>query len=473
MNNCRNIFYMPEPERKGMPHGETCGDLMAFYWKGRYYLFYLYKYCIYVTLTDDFVHYSDPSIVLQSGSPEEQDWHIGTGSVSQKDGVFYFYYTGFNEGNRGKAGKNEQVLMRATSDDLVHWNKDSEFRLFPYGNEYGGLHWRDPHVFWNDELGKYCMAITATEKNGYVHRSGCSVIMTSDNIADWEHYKKIYAPRMFETHECHDIFKMGDWWYMIFSNYTRWWETRYRMARSMEGPWITPEKDDMFDSRGLYAAKTVSDDNRRFLVGWQATRVNCEDHAKYQWGGSVLVYELIQRKDGTLAVKMVSEIEDSFKKTAALIPKMRQGTWKIGKEICGIIPEGFGWLELGAMPETCLVKTTVKWDENTSACGVMLHTCGENLEKWCQLRLEIKHNKLVFDRSNRFELDQSFLEERPIELNSINQAEIKIVTSGNIIVAYVNDVALAVRAYDFEPGDVGIFVENGTAKFEDSVIMVQ
>lgn len=48
---------------------------------------------------------------------------------------------------------------------------------------------------------------------------------------------------------------MGDKWYLIFSCFNNWWETRYRYADSLEGPWTEPANDDMFDGRQFYAAK--------------------------------------------------------------------------------------------------------------------------------------------------------------------------------------------------------------------------
>ena len=81
------IFYTPENQYPGMPHGEMCGDIMPFYWEGKFFLFFLYKYCIYVVETEDFVHYGQCRLVLQNGSPNEQDWHAATGSVChQVDG---------------------------------------------------------------------------------------------------------------------------------------------------------------------------------------------------------------------------------------------------------------------------------------------------------------------------------------------------------------------------------------------------
>ena len=58
---------------------------MPFYWEGRYILFFLYKYCIYAVETQDFVHYGKCRLVLQNGSPDEQDWHAATGKMCIRD----------------------------------------------------------------------------------------------------------------------------------------------------------------------------------------------------------------------------------------------------------------------------------------------------------------------------------------------------------------------------------------------------
>ena len=76
---------------------------------------------------------------------------------------------------------------------------------------------------------------------------------------------------LYFTHECPDLFKMGDWWYLLFSEFTDLVRTRYRMSRSLSGPWIIPERDD-FDGHAFYAAKTASDGNKRFIFGWNPTR---------------------------------------------------------------------------------------------------------------------------------------------------------------------------------------------------------
>ena len=472
MKGNRNIFYTPENQYPGMPHGEMCGDFMPFYWEGTYYLFYLYKYCVYAVETKDFVSFGEPYLALVCGSPEEQDWHIGTGSVFAHDGIFYFHYTGFCEANHGVEGKNEQVILRARSTDLKTWKKDPDFFFRPDTGYYGNLHWRDPHVFWNGELGKYCMLITATEKDGAHLRKGCTAVYVSDDVEEWEHYKTLYAPRTFITHECHDCFKIGKKWYLSFSNYSRWWETRYRIADKFEGPWQVPEQDDLFDGREYYAAKSVTDGQKRYMVGWQSIRQDCKDGGRHLWGGNLLVHELIQRPDGTLGVKLPDTIRQSFQNRLPLSAVKRQGSLSGDEKALEIGAwDGFGWTELGQMKETCLFHTRISWQKQPQAAGLMIHT-DSGLQKWCQLRLEFKHGKIVMDRYNKVDGDQYYIDERPVDFCG-NSVEVKLVVSGNIMLAYVNDVALTARCYEIGTGSVGIFAEYGKVICSDTELLVQ
>ena len=82
------------------------------------------------------------------------------------------------------------------------------------------------------------------------------------------------------------------------------------------------------------------------------------------------------------------------------------------------------------------------------------------MKKWCQLRLEIGRGRILMDRYNRVDGDQLYQDERPITFKN-NSAEIRLVVSGNIMLAYVEDVALVSRCYEIGTGDIGIFVEYG------------
>lgn len=460
------IFYTPENQYPGMPHGEMCGDIMPFYRDGRFILFFLYKYCIYAVETEDFVHYGDCRLVLQNGSPAQQDWHAATGSVCYHNGLFYFYYTGFCEGNRGEEGKYEQAVLRAVSEDLYTWEKDREFFFCPDERYFKGLHWRDPHVFWNEEMKKFCMLVTAEEKEGAYLRGGCSAVYVSEDIRNWSYYKTIYKPGIFPTHECQDAFRMGGSWYLTFSTYNRQWETRYRMAEQFEGPWETPELDDLFDGREFYAAKTVTDGKDRYLVGWQSIRRDCRDDGKFVWGGNVVVHRIFPREDKTLGVAMPEAVRRSFNRQIPLRPKPVRGQWTGQETWFGQCENEFGWMQLGELAGTVLFEGTAEWEEGTQALGLMIHTDGEKLRTWCQLRLEPGRGRVVMERYDQTDGDQFYSPERRLRFSS-NRAEIKLLVSGNIMQTYVNDTALTTRCYGVLDGGIGLFAECGCVTWKD------
>lgn len=469
MKGCNFIFYTPEYQYEGMPHGEMCGDLMPFYENGVYTFIYLYKYCIYAVETKDFVHYDNFRIVLQNGTPQEQDWHAATGSVCKCKDQYYFYYTGFCEGNCGKEGKYEQAILRAVSRDMISWEKDKEFMFCPDEEHFAGRHWRDPHVFWNKALGKYSMLVTACEKDGEENRSGCTAVYVSDDILNWEYYNTICSPGIYPTLECQDCFEINGKWYLTYSSYEKQWETKYKVADAFEGPWITPAWDDKFDGRDFYAAKTVFDGKHRYLVGWQSIRKDCKNDSPYVWGGNVVVHELVQRKNGELGVKMPDTIRQAFTSPLERNVVVKRGEWDTGKIISGKAAAGFGLIELSPMKNVCLIKATLKWTKDTHAVGIMFHIDGEKMEQWCQLRLELSHNRIALEKSGKTEKDQFFDEERPIHFREDQYAEITVLTSNDIIVVYVDDVALCGRCYNYSVGNAGVFVEYGEVqvkKFE-------
>lgn len=466
------IFYTPENQYPGMPHGEMCGDLMPFYWEGKYIFFFLYKYCIYAVETRDFVHYGNLRLVLQNGSPDEQDWHAATGSVFYYDDTFYFYYTGFCEGNRRVEGKHEQAILRAVSKDLTRWEKDKDFMFLPDEDRFGSLHWRDPQLIWDEKHEKIRMLVTATEKDGAYQRGGCTAVYISQDAQNWEFEDIIYSPAIFPTHECQDAFQMGDRWYLTFSTYSRWWETRYRISDNFAGPWQTPCLDDMFDGREFYAAKTVSDGKKRYLVGWQAIRRDCKDSNPFVWGGNAIVYELIQRKDNTLGVKMPDTIRNAFHIPHKVEVFSMRGVWSGNAEhnLHGKSDYGFGWACIADVNKTVLFEGRVKWKEGTKAFGLMIHTSGPELEKWCQFRIEPERGRIAMERYNQIDGDQMYIDERRLHFDKC-EARVQVVLSGNIIQAYVNDTALTTRCYGVTEGGLGVFVECGETDWSSLAVM--
>ena len=450
-------------------------DFVPFFWRDEYHLFYLKDYRDHAGRgegtpwfhlgTRDFVRFTDHGEALPRGTHDEQDLYVFTGCVIEKDGLFHIYYTGHNPHFRA-AGKPEQAVMHATSPDLITWTKNpANPILFADPERYEMHDWRDPFVFWNEDAGEYWMLLAARLKEGPSNRRGCTALVASKDLTQWQIREPLWAPSLYFTHECPDLFRIGDWWYLVYSTFSERTITHYRMSRSLDGPWIAPH-DDAFDGRAFYAAKTAGDGHRRFAFGWAPTRVDEKDEGGWMWGGSGVVHEVTQGKDGHLAVRMPPEIAGAFSEARRSVPEPRIGRWETTDDgVAADAEDGFAWCRLGEMPETCSLEATVRFEENTRGCGIVLRT-DATLDGYYQFRLEPGANRLVFDRWPR-PGDQPFVLERPLALAAGEPVRLRVLVEGTVFVAYVNDrIALTARGYNHRAGAWGVFVSEGRASFD-------
>lgn len=294
-------------------------DCIPFYENGVYHIFYLLDlrdpnnigtpWC--KITTTDFVHFKDHGEMLKRGTHEEYDMYVFTGSViKDQDGLYHIWYTGHN--TIMDPGNYLQAVMHAVSKDLEHWIKIPE-DTFTACEGYEMRDWRDPYVYFDEEDQLFHMLLSTRKEDGPTRRRGTTAMLVSSDNKHWKISETFYEPELYYAHECPDLFKMGDWYYHVFSEFSRYHTTRYVMAKSLKGPWIKPEND-KFDGRAFYAAKTVSDGKRRFVIGWNPTKENHIDSGVWQWGGNVEIHEIIQNKDGSLSVKIPKEIDESLVK---------------------------------------------------------------------------------------------------------------------------------------------------------------
>lgn len=449
-----------------------CGDFIPFWHDGTWHLFHIdtrdssWKH----VTTRDLVRFRDHGRAIAAGSPESQDRAIFTGCVVEKDGRFHIFYTGHNADFRRVGLEHMQVVLRAESDDLMTWTKRPGWALPPATEHYGTGGWRDPHVFWNEEAGAYWMVVTGCLADIGNREPGSTALLVSEDLENWEARASIYAPGLFNSHECPDLFRIGDWWYLVFSTYRWQWETRYRMARTPEGPWQVPP-DDVLDGRAYYAAKTASDGDRRLLFGWASVKTGDEDAGKYEWGGTLVAHELGQRADGTLRAFMPAEIGAALPGRMALTPEPEQGAWRIaGTTFSADSRDGFSYLHLGELPDPCVVETEIDWEAGSAGFGVMLRATRpmHPQAKWYQVRFDPGRGRFAFDRSSRSWDNFGYVEERPAALDPAAPVSLRIVVSETMFVTYVNDeVALTARGYDLRAGGLGLFVTEGAAAFRE------
>lgn len=464
----RDFFYRPQ--------NAWAGDFIPLYAEGKYQLFYLLdwrnseKYGEgtpwYRLSTNDFVHFEEHGEVIPRGTKEEQDLFIFTGSAIQANGKYHIFYTGHNH-HLAAANKPMQAVMHATSNDLQHWTKIPGDTFFAPTDKYEKNDWRDPFVFYNEETKSYNMLLAARFIKGIPRRRGLTALCSSKDLVTWKVEEPFYAPDEFFTHECPDLFKIGDWWYLVFSEFTDKVATRYRMSRSLKGPWLVPQQD-TFDGHAFYAAKTASDGKNRFIFGWNPTRSDNKDNGGWNWGGNLVVHQVIQQPNGELGVRVPATVSNAFNKPLQQSLVTATGDPIGAKDQVEIKATGkFAAVKGGMLPAACKLSTSVVFTSKIQDFGCMLR-CSDDLESSYYIRFEPGKNRVVFDMWPRSinEVMQMTELERQVVLTPGKPVLIEILLDGTMGVVYVNNtVAMNFRAYNLATGSWGLFASQGNAVF--------
>ncbi|HEX2952308.1 MAG TPA: GH32 C-terminal domain-containing protein, partial [Armatimonadota bacterium] len=301
---------------------------------------------------------------------------------------------------------------------------------------------------------------------------GCVALAVSPDLQQWKVREPFWAPDEYFTHECPDLFRIGDWWYLIYSTFTERCVTHYRMSRSLQGPWRAPEND-TFDGRAYYAAKTAGGDGQRFIFGWLPTKNEEQDANGWQWGGDLVVHEVLQRPDGTLKVVLPKSVRAEFSTNQPVSPVPMFGNWHFAGETIESASIGrLSMLTLGELPQECLLETTMAFQHGTYNFGLLLRV-SDDAEKYYQVRFEPGNQRVVVDRWPR-PGDQAFMLERPVRLMPEQPINVSALISGSCLVVYVNDeIALSCRMYDHSTGNLGLFVTEGNVEFAKIAIQTR
>lgn len=454
----------------------VCADVIPYFESGKFHLFYLKDFrniaesgegCPWCLLTTtDLVHYQENGEVLPRGTEEEQDLYVFTGCCIKANGEYFIYYTGHNPHLRAK-GLPEQKILRAKSFDLIHWEKDHDFCF--QAPDWMEMHdFRDPFVYYDDRAEQYRMLLAGRLKsNNPTYSKGATFVAISDDLVHWEVEKEpFYAPNAFFTHECPDLFQMGDWWYLVFSEFTDKVVTTYRMSKSPNGPWISP-KANAFDGHAFYAAKSASDGERRILFGWNCIRNGETDESPWQWGGTIIPHEIVQESDGTLWVRCPDEIRHSYSLPVSLREGLRIG--KVDKTTKGYLigEEGKSLQMFGALPNHFKLEINFRIFDERGDFGVILRE-SENLDRFYAVKFEPKYNRLAFDKQPRTESTRhcNVDTERYCPLNVGCENNLLIICEGSVLEVYVNDrVAMSERMFDLKDGNFGLYTHNTKVDF--------
>ncbi|QEO16071.1 family 43 glycosylhydrolase [Agromyces intestinalis] len=459
------------------PNSAWIGDVIPWQEGGAFHLFYLHEtrrtpkdgMPWHRVVTENLVDFTEAGEAIASGGAAADDFNVYTGSiVLASDGTHHAFYTGQNPAKTGDDGLALQVVMHATSiDGMATWQRHPA-DTFGATAGYETADWRDPFVFWDEEARLWRMLITARHADGPVRRRGVIAQCTSTDLEHWEPAAPFWDPRRYVAHECPEVFQWGDWWYLVYSEFSDAFTTRYRMSHSLHGPWIAPEHDTI-DGRAFYAAKSAERDGRRLFFGWIASREGATDDGAWQWAGTMSVVEAEQRDDGTLAFHPAEELRETFTR-----PGFARTDAAIASGTVLAAPDGYrDALTTDDAPSSFRLRVRFDIAEGTTEAGVLLRASADGDEGYV-LRLEPKRGRLVFDRwprrstgTEQWQIsgDVPFAVEleRPCRLDA-GEHEIELIVVGDLCVATVDDATvLSTRLYDRPSGRVGVFVGEGAA----------
>ena len=444
------------------------GDPMPFYDQkaGAFRVLYLQEYVnnaayryhpIWAVQTTDGCNYQSLGELLPVGTNDfQQDAALGTGCCyyNENDGLYYIYYTGHNP-----LLPNREVVMRATSPDFKTWTKDATWSLRGVDYGYAASDFRDPQVFKADD-GLWHMVISSNLR---------FADFKSNDLRTWQHVGSFNMvwDRMCE---CPDIFKMGNYWYFVYSEgYRAPWsrKVKYMMATSFEGlkacfsdpgaNWPKDGHEGVLDSRAFYAAKTASNGTDRFIWGWCPQRIgttiderniNVGAESEPAWSGALVCHRIIQHEDGTLTLGAVPAMAAKYTKQqeAKVMASNGYADGKLtGNDAYVLFPR------LGTANHiTFTVQTSNNWDK----FGISF-VRGTDSERYYTLVVnpeDENHRKVNFEQEGP--AGKGFIEgidgywfERPAD----NRYAIDIYTDNSVLVLYINDVcAYTQRIYGIQ-----------------------
>jgi beta-fructofuranosidase len=356
----------------------AAGDPIPFFHNGETHLFYLsspsgtldYPERVRTTWqhakTTDFLDWRELAPALEPGKPSAYDaGGIWTGSVVERDGTFYLFYTGHNVG-----AANPQTICLATSADLLHFERHERNPLITPIQGYEAIDWRDPYVFYNEADRCWWMLIAARLDQGPKWRRGCIVLATSDNLLDWAvEPKPLYVPGTTFCPECPEMWTIGGRWYLVFSRFSEDVGTIYRVADTPRGPFRIPA-DDALRGRRWYAAKSAPQaDESRVFFGWVHDYV-AQGRPRWLWGGDFAAPRVVTPDDdGELSVRLHPAVTAMFDEGLTTETKLE----RIGGEAHARASD--------ELPKTCLIRAEFAVADRPAAFGLALAE-NDDLEGW-------------------------------------------------------------------------------------------
>jgi beta-fructofuranosidase len=440
------------------------GDPMPHSINGRLHIFYLFDgptggeafHPWYSASTADFISYADRGEALPVVQDRaSREFALGTGSVIQVGDTYHAYYTGFN-----KSLNPFEAILHATSKDMVHWTKHPEHTFYaPAGYERNDF--RDPHVIRVEEKGEYWMLLTARSRG-----RGVIAKLVSRDLVKWEDGGILFVNDSFARDanlECPTLFKIGDRWYLTFSDQWPTRRTQYRVSRRIDGPFEKPKRFAL-DGAGFYAGKAAQHAGQHYVAGWVPRKELLKDSGDFVWGGNLVVHQLGQQADGSLAVRVPESIRSLFAGSTATHTRLGSVALQgAGHELKyqGVFGDdaGSAYRIAGKFRPAAAATGSFGFEFGVKPSGGRVNLVIDAAEQ------SLKFFNVPLSRSKETKPQA----QTEIEIGTTLNFEIYI--NGSVVVMYVDDAyAFSSRMYGLLGAEWGVFSENTAAELSDLTV---
>ena len=461
METAGGLFFRPAS-------GGT-GDVIPIYYDGQFYVFFLHgtakKWC-YVTTTD-FVNYSEIKGLRAFG---------GTGDLINVDGTWHLF-AGLSDGNA-------EIIHHYVGEEIDNL-RDTYQNIVPDEEKFNYFAWRDPRVWYDEGLEKYCMLVCADVKDGDpVSRNGSVAFLTSDDLYEWTTERAFFNSGYYSgANECPDYFKMGDWYYLVYSDCSYGKRTYYAKSQNPYGPWEIPDND-TFDSLFYYAAKTASDGKNRYLFGWAGDRTENTmaldkagdlidpNFATIAYAGSMVVHRLVQQPNGDLTVAPAESQLNAFEKVVKNTFIPLSGEWTTGDDTAAVTAENtFAAMLMQNLPDSFVLTFDLKADAKQAGFALNVNSTFEG--KGWYFNFDRQYSRLQMVSGIRSGIAGYYFPyeselERPLQMEAGKTYHVTVLVDGEIAVVYVDDrIALTTRMISDGNQALGLYCYAGSLEISN------
>lgn len=360
-----SVHYDPTIQSTGnidyfKPKGDLfVGDCIPFFHDGKYYLYWLLDSAHHkalgglgghqwaLSVSSDLKTWKQYPVVLGIDEPWEKS--ICTGSVAYHAGKFYaFYATRLID----SAGKVNEQLSYAVSDDGIHFIKQHPNPFYTSAPGYSKRNFRDPKVVIDPD-GTFHLFVASGETNAPTVDNGALVHLVSRDLKQWT----VKSPLIYgqsDVPECPDYFFWNGWYYLVYGQASN---TFYLKSRHPYGPWEYPRYQALNEDWVNVAKTAAFTGGRRILAGWIPSRRDMQDDQGEVFGGNIVLRELGLEKDGTLNTFWPKEAALSTGQEVSLSPQKDTLTRQLSPDSYTISsPGGLGAFFFAHIPVDCQIE---------------------------------------------------------------------------------------------------------------------